>query len=535
MSIPEAASNMSTSPSQDLASKLRACIGADAVLDDPQSLDLFGQDVSGDAHAPALVARPTDTQSLARSVQFAAEHDLYLVPRGGGMSYSGGYVCQREKVLCIDTSAMSRVLEVNTQDMYVTVEAGCTWQQLHERLEPLGLRTPFWGTLSGLKASIGGGLSQNSIFWGSGRHGAAADSVLSFDVVLASGEVLSTGANAKSGGSPFFRHYGPDLTGLFTCDTGALGIKATATLKLLPVQPGKAFSSFEFGDHVAMIEAMSEVSRQSLAEACFGFDPTLQAQRMKRASLLEDVKTLGKVVKAQQGRLKGLREGIRIAGSGRGFMKGVRYSAHFTVEEATQAAADAATQRIHEICVAAGGKEIENSIPKISRAVPFPPLNSMVGPDGERWLPVHGLVPHSKACSTLELLEALFERNAKAMQAHDILCGYMFTYVGTGCFVIEPVFYWPDELNALHRHTVDEALLKKVNEFPPNLDARTQVMRIRREVVELLEQQGAVHLQIGRTYPFQHGLRDAPREVVKGLKRLLDPAGRINPGSLGLE
>ena len=535
MSFSEAASDTKTSRHQDLASELRDRIGAEAVLDDSASLRLYGQDVSGDAHPPALVARPRDTESLAGAVRFAIEHDLYIVPRGGGMSYSSGYVCQKDRVLCIDTSAMNRVLEVNRQDMYVTAEVGCTWHQLHETLEPLGLRTPFWGTLSGQKASIGGGLSQNSIFWGSGRHGASADSVLSFDLVLASGEILSTGSNAKSGGSPFFRHHGPDLTGLFTSDTGALAIKATATLKLLPVQPGKTFLSFEFDDHVGMIEAMSEVSRQALAEACFGFDPTLQAQRMKRASLLEDVQTLGKVMKAQKGRLKGIREGIRIAGSGRGFMKGVRYSAHFTVEEATQSAADEAGQRTREICVAAGGREIENSIPKISRAVPFPPLNSMIGPGGERWLPVHGLVPHSKACDTFELLEALFASNADVMQAHDILHGYMFTYVGSSCFVIEPVFYWPDELNALHRHTVDDALLSRVNDYPRNENARIEVMRLRREVVNLFSHEGASHLQIGRTYPFQQGLRDTPRDLIKGLKQLLDPEGRINPGSLGLE
>ena len=535
MPLSEVASGTQTDPYQVLALKLRECIGSEAVLDNPESLALFGQDVSGDAHPPVLIARPGDTESLVQAVRFAAQHDLYLVPRGGGMSYSSGYVCPRERLLCIDTSAMNRLLEVNMQDMYVTAEVGCTWHDLHEAIEPLGVRTPFWGTLSGLKASIGGGLSQNSIFWGSGRHGASADSVLSLDVVLASGQVLSTGANSKSGGSPFFRHYGPDLTGLFTSDTGALGIKATATLRLLPVQPGKAFSSFEFDDHMGMIEAMSEVSRQALAEACFGFDPTLQAMRMKRVSLLEDVKTLGKVMKAQEGTLKGIREGIRIAGSGRGFMKGVRYSAHFTVEEATEAVADGANQRIAEICVASGGREIENSIPKIARALPFPPLNSMIGPGGERWLPVHGLVPHSKACATLELLEALFEQNAGVMQAHDILHGYMFTYVGTSCFVIEPVFYWPDELNALHRLHVDDALLGRVNDYPPNQEARTEVMRLRREVVNLFERQGALHLQIGRTYPYMQGLRDTPRDLIKGLKRLLDPEGRINPGSLGLE
>lgn len=534
MSSSQAAMASAGVATESLASELRSRIGSNAVLDDADSLRLFSQDVSGDFHPVTLVARPGDTDALVEAVRFANEHDLAITPRGGGMSYSSGYVCQHEGVLCLDTGIMNRVLEVNSEDMYVTVEAGCTWHDLHQTLEPLGLRTPFWGTLSGLKATVGGGLSQNSIFWGSGRHGAAADSVISLDVVLANGDVLSTGGNAKSHSSPFFRHYGPDLTGIFTSDTGALGVKATATLRLLPVQPGKAFSSFEFKEHVALLQAMSQVSRKSLAEACFGFDPTLQSQRMKRASLLEDVKTLGKVMQAQDGKLKAVKEGLRIAASGRGFMKDVQFSVHFMVEEATQAAADAANALIRSICLEAGGREIENSIPKISRAVPFPPLNSMVGPEGERWLPVHGLVPHSKARAIYDALESLFEANRSVMQAQEILHGYMFTYIGTHCFVIEPVFYWPDQLNDLHRATVEESVLAKINAQASNPEAYAQVLRIRTEMTELLNKHGALHLQIGRSYPFQAGLREVPKKTIKALKSMLDPEGRMNPGVLGI-
>lgn len=54
---------------------------------------------------------------------------------------------------------------------------------LYEALKPSGLRTPYWGTLSGLKATVGGSLSQNSIFWGSGQFGTAAENVLGMEVV----------------------------------------------------------------------------------------------------------------------------------------------------------------------------------------------------------------------------------------------------------------------------------------------------------------------------------------------------------------
>jgi len=111
--------------------------------------------------------------------------------------------------------------------VYVTCEAGVTWKQLYEALSETGLRTPFWGTLSGIHATVGGGASQNCAFWGSGRYGAGADSIVGLEVVLADGTVLNTGAAAQTNSDPFFRHYGPDLTGLFCGDTGAFGFKTS--------------------------------------------------------------------------------------------------------------------------------------------------------------------------------------------------------------------------------------------------------------------------------------------------------------------
>ena len=519
-------------PEDSAFAALAERLGEGALLLDAHSRELYGQDVSGDAQPVRAVARPGNAAQLAEIARFASQQGLALVPRGGGMSYSSGYVCAEAPAICLDMAAMSEIIEINAEDMHVTVQAGCTWQKLHQALEPKGLRTPFWGTLSGIKATVGGSLSQNSLFWGSARHGSAADSVIGFEIVLANGELLRTGAGAQRHAAPFFRHYGPDLTGLFTCDSGALGIKAAVTLKLLPAAPGRAYASFGFSGHRALLGAMSEVSRQNLAEASFGFDPTLQAQLLKRESLLSSVEALRNVTARQGSLAKGLAEGAKVALAGRGFLKDSDFSAHFVAEEATQAAAEAAASRICAICAAAGGKELANSAPKVIRANPFGPVNSMIGPEGERWLPVHGLLPHSKAVAAYEAAEALFEANRKVLQRHGILHGTLFTYADTNCFLIEPVFYWPDQLNALHRHSVDEAILKRVRDFPENLEARGEVMRLRSELMSLFKDLGALHLQIGRSYPYQEGLRETPRQLVQALKKLLDPEGRINPGAL---
>ena len=509
-------------------------IGQERLLADEATRTLYGQDVSGDAHAVRAVVRPASVAHLVETVRFCREHDFVVAPRGGGLSYSGAYVCHDRRAICLDMAAMGDVVEVNAEDMYVTVQAGCTWKKLHETLEPRGLRTPFWGTLSGVGATVGGSLSQNALFWGSGRHGAAADSVVGFEIVLADGRVLRTGAAARTGATPFFRHYGPDLTGLFTCDNGALGIKATASLKLLPAAEARAGVSMAFPDHASLFAAMSEVSRQRLAESCFGFDPKLQAQRMKRESLARDVRTLGQTVAAQDNVLDALKAGARVAAAGRRFLPEESYSGHFMIEERSRDIARDAAARIRRIGRDAGGAEVENTIPTVTRAHPFGPLNSMIGPSGERWLPVHGLVPHSRAAPAYEAVQALFRRDAPVLDAHGIVHGALFTYADTDCFVIEPVFYWPDRLNALHRRSVEPQVLRRIEDYPDNPAARAEVMRLRTEVVSTLHDFGAVHLQIGRLYPFARNLEEPPRDLLRRLKLELDPEGRMNPGALGL-
>ena len=154
----------------------------------------------------------------------------------------------------------NKIIEINQEDMYVNVEAGVTWKQLNETLEPLGLRTPFWGTGSGLFATVGGGLSQNAINYGSGRYGTVAESVISLKVILANGSELRTGSwGTDDNPSPFNRYYGPDLTGLFLADSGALAVKAEASLQLIPRPKETRFLAFSFAQRKHLFMLVSKM------------------------------------------------------------------------------------------------------------------------------------------------------------------------------------------------------------------------------------------------------------------------------------
>ena len=518
---------MATIADNTVIDRVASSVAADELLTDATARDLYSHDVYSTGRQPLGVLRPKTVEALAAGVAAATSQGLAIVPRGGGMSYTGGYIYNGGDFILVDTAAMDRIVEIDPVDMTVTVEAGCTWDALHRALKPHGLRAKAWGTLSGLRATVGGGMSQNGVFWGA-RDGTVSDAALSFEVVLADGTGVSTG-------SDFFRPFGPDLTGLFAGDTGAFGVKARIKLRLVRDGTAFAYGSFALDDYAAIFGTMSEIARQGLAAENFAFDPFLQSQRMKRDSLSKDAKSLVNMMKSQGSAWKALKEGAKVVAAGRSFLDDVPFSLHVIAEGRHQPGVDADMKLIEEIAKKHGGRAIDNTIPKILRANPFPPPNSMLGPNGERWVPVHGFLPHSKLTTAWESLQALYEENAEAMARHKVEVGAMLAAVSPSVCLTEPVFFWPDARNALHEDAVETDHLKRLQKFDADLEARALVAELRSKVVDIFHGLGAAHLQIARTSPLPESHDPKAWELLKALKRAVDPKGLMNPGSLGLE
>ena len=476
--------------------------GPQYLLTDPASCALYAQDVYTKAIPAGAVVQPGNLDELSQVIKTLVENGIVVIPRGGGMSYTSGYVPVAEGAVIIDGSRMDKVLEINEQDMYVTVEAGCTWKTLHEALEARNLRTPFWGTLSGIHATAGGGASQNGMFWGSGQFGPIGDSIISMQVVIADGTIISTGADAQKNGSPFFRHFGPDLTGIFIGDNGALGMKGTVTLRLMPLIKEKDYVSMEFSSGSDALEAMSEISRQGLAMECFGFDPSLQEQRKKRESLLTDAKALAGFMKSAGSFKKALVGGAKIALAGRSYMDDLGFTIQVIIEESSEQSANLKADKVRQIIKKFNGREIESTIPKVLRANPFGPLNNSVGPSGERWVPVHGLFPHSKIVDAWKASEAVFERHREKLTEYKVITGYLFATIATNAFVLEPVFFWQDELKELHEKTVVPSHFAKLTKYPENLEIRAYVDKVKSELVDLYSDLGSSHFQLGKSYHY---------------------------------
>jgi FAD/FMN-containing dehydrogenase len=521
--------------SEGLLPALLAIVGREHATDDQLEREIFSQDIFSRAPciAEAVVA-PANLDELSRVVAAATERGRAVFPRGGGASYTGGYLASVPKAVVVDLQRMNRILEINTEDMYVRVQAGVTWTALNDALREQGVRSPFWGVQSGRLSTVGGAMSQHAAHYGSGTYGPSADSVQSLAVVLADGRVLHTGSAAIEGSAPFYRYFGPDLAGPFLGDNGALGIKGEITLRLVPRPPHEDHVSASFPDFETSAAAMSAVARLGVVADGFLMDPGLQAARLKRVSYAQDLKSLSGIAKNAGSLGQGLKAATRVAIAGRGIVDEHGYSVHFSIENRYRAAVDEAVREVSETCVRHGGRIIENSIPKAVRGNPFGPLNIVIGPEGERWIPTHGMVPHSKAVAVEAEVRSVFDGHETQLQAHGVEWALLATTVGTGAFLVEPIMTWPDEMLPMHERLMEASYRRGIKPLPPNPAAAALIEQLRSELKAVFSRHGGTHMQIGRAYPFRERIAAVNWELLGALKTAVDPRNLMNPGALGL-
>ncbi len=515
--------------------QLRAIAGADHVITGDDKRAFYSTDVNESGVTVEALVRVDCTEKVAAVVKASTAQGRVVIPRGGGFSYTGGYLAVQPGTVTLDMRGMDRIVEIDAEDMVVEVEAGCTWQKLYEALKAQGLRTPYFGPMSGYHATVGGALSQGSFFLGSTQYGPAADSVLGLEVVLADGAVLRTGSwGASHHSSAYWRHDGPDLTGLFLSDSGAFGFKTRVALKLIPFPQHQQYGSFAFDDEAAAIGAVSAIARAGLAAECYCWDPYFVSKMAQNSTgLAEDLKFLGGVAKGGGSLAQGLVNAAKVAMAGKRVFSGQVFILNVVIDDFSGDGAAAKLKALRAIALKQGGSEIPASAPMALRGTPFTDFNVEERRSTTRNLPTNSISPHSKVAEVARAVRAFLARNQATLDAHGIHCGVIYLAVGTQGVCCEPLLYWEDDEYFQHNRVTESSDLAALAAFAEHPPATIVAQRLRKELTALFTELGCAHVQIGKTYPYLATRQPAARRFVTDLKRLLDPQNLINRGSLG--
>lgn len=520
----------SASPeAREAINRLIACVGNPNVILNAEEREYFSQDYYRIGKTALAVVQPQSVDQLSESVRIATSAGLAVFPRGGGLSYSDGYIPSTESSVVIDTSSLDQIVEINADDMYVTVETGCTWQALEQALSETDVRPGFWGTLSGSQATIGGTISQGGASLGSAKYGTSSESVLAVDVVTADGSIVSTGSAGQYNKSPFFRFYGPDMTGIFCADCGALGIKATVTLRLERRRKLHYGLSFGYHSFEAMLQGIAAVAREGRATEHMSFSADTMAN-FGELSFAETLKTAYQVTSASANPLSGLMQVIKMGIAGKRFLDKATYMSHCVVEAGNRKELDGQIALVREV-VKPFGFDLPNTVPTVIRANPFPPIDTL-SPKGERVLPIHTILPFSQVLGFHQRLSAYLADKQDLFTQYGISYQPILGSMGTNGFLYEPVFNWPDSVEQYHLRNTSEPVLERATN-DTNMQARELLETVRKDVISLMHEFGGVHMQVGKMFPYMQDRKPESVSLMKAIKKELDPHGLMNPGALG--
>ena len=500
---------------------------------DSETISKFSKDLFYSSKKSDVIIQPRGTNEIIRVIEAIQSSKFKIAVRGGGLSYSAGYLAERENTVLLDMRLCDQIIQINADDMFAIVGAGTTWKKLDEALQPYGMRAAFWGTGSGLHATVGGSLSQNAINYGSGKYGTAAENVTGLKIILANGKEIRTGSWAdKTNMRPFNRYYGPDLTGLFLGDNGAFGVKAEIALPLILRPAATAFIAFAFESMTDFSAALAEVGRNGVISECFGFDQSFLAERSVSGGFAEGLD-------AMRGRLlHEFRTGLKKSGDSRSALEinGLRpFTAHMSVDCRDKFELQGSMALINQICSKHRGVSIDGELMKAIRESPFPAPEMLLGAQGERWVPMHGLIPFSLFKDLLVEIENFFKLREVQLKKDKMSWSHVSNLIGNSKVLVEVNLYWRDAIPDTFEDFLDEEFIMRHIYHPHNSDVYERVRLLRSELINLFKKFGSTHLQIGKTYPYLATRMENVSELILKLKAQLDPAHRINSGVLGID
>lgn len=255
-------------PREDLLAELRAIAG-DRVSRAPADRFSYARDLwprsllalrdgHGAPHPPDFVVWPTSTDEVVSIVKLAARHEIPVVPFGAGSGVCGGAAAVHGGIV-LDLKAMNRVVAIDSEALEATFEAGINGDHLEHELARRGLTLGHFPS-SIMCSTLGGWLAARSAGQMSTKYGKIEDMTLAVEVVTGTGEVALCGRQPR--GAP-----GPDWGQIFIGSEGTLGVITRATLRVHPEPELRLLRGWEFSAVDAGCDAIRRLLQRGLRPA----------------------------------------------------------------------------------------------------------------------------------------------------------------------------------------------------------------------------------------------------------------------------
>ena len=216
---------------QEVVQKIRNIVGKEHTLD--SDLDRFGYSYDSSfvplfpASMPDLVVRPRTTEEVAEVMKIAYANAIPVTARGTASGRTGGSIPLKGGiVLCLDR--MTSVIELDQKNMMITVEAGVRTGDIYNLCAQKGLFYPP-DPASFKFSTIGGNIAEDAGGMRAVKYGVTHNFVMGLEVVLADGRII------KTGGKSIKNVTGYNMTQLIVGSEGTLGIVTKAILRLIPM------------------------------------------------------------------------------------------------------------------------------------------------------------------------------------------------------------------------------------------------------------------------------------------------------------
>ena len=201
---------------------------------------------------PLCIITPATVEEISEALQYATQHDVPVVPFGGGSGVCGG-VLPADGAIVIDLRRMNRILELNERALTVRVQAGMMGNAFEAALNGAGYTMRNFPQSIEL-STVGGWVSTRAAGQYSTRYGSTEDMLLALEVVLPDGHVVRTRVGPRAA-------TGPDMRNIFLGAEGTLGVVSEATMRIWPLPEHSIGMGFGFASMHDGLEAIRLIMR----------------------------------------------------------------------------------------------------------------------------------------------------------------------------------------------------------------------------------------------------------------------------------